>query len=136
MIKKYWGRLALAAFVFLLLASAYYTLRFTILAAGTERLSSVDTNDMAAHGELLFQTRGCAGCHTLYKADAHGDTGPNLDTRTQYPQDYLYTAIANPNSAIVPDCPEGACRADVMPPYAQILSEAQINALVSYIRDE
>src|SRR5262245_27299892 len=30
-------------------------------------------------GEKLFKSAGCAGCHTLRVADAHGQIGPDLD---------------------------------------------------------
>jgi len=30
-------------------------------------------------GKQVFETAGCAGCHTLNAANAHGNVGPNLD---------------------------------------------------------
>jgi mono/diheme cytochrome c family protein len=36
-------------------------------------------------GRVIFRTAGCAGCHTLAAAGAHGQIGPNLDTDTPRP---------------------------------------------------
>jgi mono/diheme cytochrome c family protein len=37
------------------------------------------------NGRVVFRTAGCAGCHTLAAAGAHGLIGPNLDTDTPRP---------------------------------------------------
>jgi mono/diheme cytochrome c family protein len=36
-------------------------------------------------GRVIFRTAGCASCHTLAAAGAHGLIGPNLDTDTPRP---------------------------------------------------
>ncbi len=36
-------------------------------------------NGDAAAGKAVFTSAGCAGCHTLADANAHGTVGPNLD---------------------------------------------------------
>jgi len=36
-------------------------------------------NGDATAGKAVFASAGCAGCHTLADANAHGTVGPNLD---------------------------------------------------------
>jgi mono/diheme cytochrome c family protein len=68
-------------------------------ACGTEELE-VASDDPGYEGAVLFAER-CSGCHTLEAAGAQGSAnralrnqGPNLDERTETPEDVLF-AIRN-----------------------------------------
>lgn len=119
-----------------LLVGFYFLTRYTLVAGVLESLQNADTSGEAAYGEVLFQTRGCAGCHGLEKAGANGDTGPNLTKLGQrMTEAEIRAAILTPNEIIAEACPEGACEANVMPEYGRILNEEQVAALVSYLQE-
>jgi mono/diheme cytochrome c family protein len=112
----------------------FFALEYTLVAQVREALVNPNTDDTIEYGRTLFQTRGCAGCHTLEKAGAMGDTGPNLsDISMQHDSAYIYQSIATPNAVIAAQCPEGPCEPDVMPAFGTILTPDQINALVAYL---
>jgi mono/diheme cytochrome c family protein len=118
------------------LGGFYFLTRYTLVAGALESLQNADTSGGATYGEVLFQTRGCAGCHTLEKAGANGDTGPNLTKLSQrMTEAEIRAAILMPNETIAEACPEGACEANVMPEYGRILNEEQVSALVSYLEE-
>ncbi len=74
---------------------------------------------------------------------AVGLLGPNLDNvgataGTRVPglsaSDYLHQSIIDPNAFIAPDCPLGACLANVMlPNLADILTPDEIDTIVAYL---
>ena len=86
-------------------------------------------------GTILFQERGCVGCHHL---DASGD-GPTLHglfgSPVQYPgsgtgivdESYLREAILNPSATVA-----NGFR-PVMPTFAGQLTEEQLQALIVYV---
>jgi mono/diheme cytochrome c family protein len=91
----------------------------------------------------VFTSAGCSSCHTLAAAGATGTIGPDLDTRLRSDcasaaskpirgatlQECIHTAITKPYAFI----PSGY-HAGIMPStFAQTLSSAQIQALVSYL---
>ncbi|MSO58608.1 MAG: c-type cytochrome [Thermoleophilia bacterium] len=45
----------------------------------TEKLPALVLTGVAASGEAIFGTQGCAACHALAAAGAIGTIGPNLD---------------------------------------------------------
>lgn len=47
--------------------------------APTEDLPALELKGDAAAGKQVFESAGCAACHTLSEADATGTVGPNLD---------------------------------------------------------
>jgi mono/diheme cytochrome c family protein len=128
-------KLALALVAVVVLAVAFYFgFRRTLIADVREALAAPDTTDTVAYGELLFQTRGCVGCHTLEKAGAMGDEGPDLTgLASRASREHIYQSIADPNAIIAAECPEGACQPNVMPNFGQILDTAQIEALTAYL---
>ena len=93
----------------------------------------------ARRGELLFETRGCSGCHFSVGGRS---TGPPLvgvagakvaltDGRTvTADQAYLTRSIAAPDSDVVAGYPGGVMAAIVD---QEGLTRAQIDALVAYI---
>jgi cytochrome c2 len=45
----------------------------------TPSVPSQSKGGNATAGKQVFQSAGCAGCHTLKDAGATGNVGPNLD---------------------------------------------------------
>jgi mono/diheme cytochrome c family protein len=90
----------------------------------------------ATSGEQIFTAAGCAACHTLGKAGASGNIGPNLDelaaqagNRTDAsPEEYTTEAILDPDAFTVDGFQPG-----VMPAYEGRLNEKQVQALVEYL---
>lgn len=90
----------------------------------------------AKTGEQIFTAAGCAACHTLSKAGANGNIGPNLDqlaaqagNRTDAsPEEYVTESILNPDAFTVQGFQPG-----VMPSYEGRLNEKQVQALVKYL---
>ncbi len=77
--------------------------------------SGTDANAAAI---TLFDSSGCAGCHTLSVADASGAVGPNLDT-TSLSKAEIEAQIRSGGGA--------------MPPYEGQLTDAQISSLADLI---
>ncbi len=105
--------------------------------------SSSSSASSTAEGKSVFTSAGCSSCHTLAAAGATGTIGPDLDARLRSDcasaaskpirgatlQECIHTAITKPYAFI----PSGY-HAGVMPStFAQTLSSAQIQALVSYL---
>jgi cytochrome c oxidase subunit 2 len=105
--------------------------------------SSSSSASSTAEGKAVFTSAGCSSCHTLAAAGATGTIGPDLDTRLRSDcasaaskpirgatlQECIHTAITKPYAFI----PSGY-HAGIMPStFAQTLSSAQIQALVSYL---
>ncbi len=74
-----------------------------------------DTNEAAI---ALFDSSGCAGCHTLSVADASGAVGPNLDT-TSLSKEEIEAQIRSGGGA--------------MPPFEGQLSDAEISSLAELV---
>jgi cytochrome c oxidase subunit 2 len=88
-------------------------------------------------GEAVFNgTSGCGGCHTLTKAGAKGNVGPDLDDISADAKaageslpDFVRESIVDPNKYIAKGYP-----ANVMPAtFGTSLSKKDLDALVSYI---
>jgi mono/diheme cytochrome c family protein len=89
----------------------------------------------ARSGEQIFTAAGCAGCHTLSKANANGTIGPNLDELAQAagerpgsPEDYVRESLLDPDAVTAEGFQSG-----VMPSYEGRLSDQQLQALVEYL---
>lgn len=116
-----------------LVVGGYFAFRRTLLASVQEAVINPDVNDPVAHGATLFQTRGCAGCHTLASAGAAGDEGPDLsDIGARHDADYIRESIQYPQAVIADGCAEMPCQ-PIMPDYGTILTPDQIDALVTYL---
>jgi mono/diheme cytochrome c family protein len=72
----------------------------------------------AAAGKAVFESAGCASCHTLADAGASGAVGPNLDE-------------AMPSQELVVDRVTNGMGA--MPSFSDQLSEAQIDDVAAYV---
>jgi mono/diheme cytochrome c family protein len=89
----------------------------------------------ARTGEQIFTAAGCAGCHTLAKANANGTVGPSLDDLAQAaegqdgsPEDFVRESILDPDAVVA----EGF-QAGVMQPFEGDLTDEQLQALVEYL---
>jgi mono/diheme cytochrome c family protein len=89
----------------------------------------------ARTGEQIFTAAGCAGCHTLAKANANGDIGPSLDDLAQVageqegsPEDYVRESLLDPDAVTAEGFQSG-----VMPSYEGRLSDEQLQTLVEYL---
>ena len=90
----------------------------------------------ATTGEQIFTAAGCAACHTLGKAGAKGNIGPNLDelaaqagNRTDLgAEEYVSESILDPDAFTVEGFQSG-----VMPAYKGRLNEKQVQTLVEYL---
>jgi len=108
---------------------------YSVLADVREQFVDTDTADQYAYGATLFQTRGCVFCHTLAAAAASGQVGPALDgIGNRADAAYIRTSIVAPNAVLAMGCPEGACEPNIMPPFGDVLDDAQIEALVIYLK--
>jgi len=86
----------------------------------------------AAAGKQLFASNGCGGCHTLADAGATGTVGPNLNKflKGKAPA-FIRTSIVDPNAYI-----EKGFAGGIMPQnFGKILTPAEINALVAYLKE-
>ncbi len=85
-------------------------------------------------GKTLFTEAAqpaCASCHTLKDAGSTGTTGPNLDEAIPKLDDaFIKQSIQDPDAKVT----EGF-QAGIMPRYGDTLSDAQVNALVKYLKE-
>jgi cytochrome c551/c552 len=89
----------------------------------------------ATSGEQIFTAGGCAGCHTLGKANATGTIGPSLDelaaTAGQQdgsPEEYVRESLLDPDAVTAEGFQPG-----VMPSYEGRLTDEQVQALTEYL---
>jgi cytochrome c2 len=89
----------------------------------------------ARTGEQIFTAGGCAGCHTLSKANASATIGPDLDDLAQAaaeqegsPEDFVRESILDPDAVTASGFQSG-----VMPSYDGRLSDEQVQELVKYL---
>jgi cytochrome c oxidase subunit 2 len=85
-------------------------------------------------GKTLFTEAAqpaCASCHTLKDAGSTGTTGPNLDEAIPKLDDaFIKQSIQDPDAKVT----EGY-QAGLMPKYGDTLSDAQVDALVKYLKE-
>jgi sulfur oxidation c-type cytochrome SoxX len=89
----------------------------------------------ATTGEQIFTAAGCAACHTLSKANATGNIGPNLDELAQAageqegsPEDFVRESVLDPDAVVAQGFQPG-----VMPSYEGRLTDEQVQALAEYL---
>jgi len=96
-----------------------------------------EAEDPVARGRIVYNERGCGGCHTIEGLSA-GIVGPNLSqvgavagTRVpdQSAEDYLRESILNPNAHVV----EGF-QPNIMPQnFGELISPEQLSDLVAFL---
>ena len=89
----------------------------------------------ATSGEQIFTAGGCAGCHTLAKANATGNIGPSLDElaataaeQDGSPEDFVIESVLDPDAVVADGFQPG-----VMPSYEGRLTDEQLQALAEYL---
>ena len=89
----------------------------------------------ATTGEQIFTAAGCGACHTLAKANASGNVGPNLDELAQAageqegtPEDYVRESVLDPDAVVAEGFQSG-----VMPSYEGRLNDEQLQTLAEYL---
>jgi mono/diheme cytochrome c family protein len=90
------------------------------------------TETAEVDGAALFDSEGCAGCHTLQAAGSSAEVGPNLDTElaNEDPQ-FIEESIVAPDAVIAKGFGEG-----IMPDsFGETMTSEQIQALVTYLVD-
>ena len=85
-----------------------------------------------ADGEALFESQGCAGCHTLKAAGATGTIGPDLDAELVGTDvSFIEESIVDPSAEVAKGFPDGT-----MPDnFGQTMSPEELDALVQFIAD-
>jgi mono/diheme cytochrome c family protein len=89
----------------------------------------------ATSGEQIFTAGGCAGCHTLAKANATGTIGPSLDDLAAVaeqqggsPEEFVRQSVLDPDAVVADGFQPG-----VMPSYEGRLTDEQVQALSEYL---
>jgi mono/diheme cytochrome c family protein len=89
----------------------------------------------ATSPEQIFTAAGCAGCHTLAKANASGTTGPSLDDLARSaaqadgsPEEYVRESMLDPDAVVAEGFQPG-----VMPSYEGRLTDEQLQTMVEYL---
>jgi len=97
--------------------------------SGGGELASADGKTIFNKGNAAGAT-ACSSCHTLGDAGANAQTGPNLDKVLAAKDDaFIRESIANPSAEIAKGYGDG-----IMPGnYKEVLSPAELDALVSYL---
>jgi cytochrome c oxidase subunit 2 len=94
---------------------------------------------LAVQGRNVYQLQGCAGCHSLDGVSGIGPSFKGLYNSTRNftngtsrvaDEDYLRESILQPASVIT------VGYNNVMPAYAGVLSDQQINALIEFIKEQ
>lgn len=103
-------------------------------------------------GKEVFLKNGCNACHMI-KGVANGNVGPDLSNLYQEadhwisspeyaasqgqattPEEYIRESIVNPAAFLTPECPQGPCQANLMPPnYSETIPADDLNKLVDYL---
>ncbi len=108
--------------------------------AGVKKEAAPGPVDLASRGKELYQSKGCAGCHstdgsTLVGPSWKGMYGSKVTVTTGGKQrevvagdDYIRRSEMEPNADIVAGFPP------VMPPQKGVLSEDDVKALIEYIK--
>jgi mono/diheme cytochrome c family protein len=81
-------------------------------------------------GKQVFESEGCAACHTLAEAGASGSVGPNLDEglKGKTPE-FIHESIVSPDAEIAPGYPPNVMPQD----YDSKLSDKQLADLVAFL---
>ena len=86
-------------------------------------LAGDDARPAAADGRAVSARMGCGGCHTLAAASAHGQIGPDLDTRL--PRHTAATLILDP--------PASPAFAQMPTDFGERMTRAELHALVAFL---
>ncbi len=110
-----------------------------VQAGNREVEDAIEQPATAERGEQLFQRTGCQGCHAVSESQTsksappmHGLFGSTRQfedgTTAIADEDYIRESLLDPNSKMVKGYERG------MPPFRGILSEAEIESIILYIK--
>jgi cytochrome c oxidase subunit II len=106
----------------------------TTSAAATTAQATTAAATTQANGAAIFKQQGCASCHALKAANAHGTIGPDLDKLPAYAKqagkplpEFVRESIVDPGAYIQPGFP------NAMPTTFKNLPKSQLDALVQYL---
>lgn len=93
--------------------------------------------------EEIILNSGCGACHSIGALGEKGKVGPDLSDIGAVAGErvpdlsataYLRQSILEPNVFIAPECPNGACLANIMPTdYASRLTASQIDIMIAFL---
>ena len=130
-ILKYTSYTMLSTLILLVIGVVLYSsFEYTLIAEVRESAAVIGVKDQdpLAYGKLLFETRGCSGCHSIAPGE-ESTLAPNLgDIASRESTEYLRESIDSPDAVIV-----DGFQAEVMPEFGKILDETQVIALVTYL---
>ncbi len=113
----------------------YSMFEYTLVPELRERVAGSAAKQGSELGALLFETRGCSGCHALGKLSS-ATFGPDLSLIAEMASaNEIRDSIANPDAKISENCPNGPCSAGLMPAFSDILDEHEIDALVTFLQE-
>jgi cytochrome c oxidase subunit II len=101
---------------------------FLLLSAGGDSSPPAASGPGDPAGRAVFARMGCGGCHALAAADAHGEIGPDLDSR-------LSSHTAASLRAAILDPPSSPAFAQMPRDFGERMSRAELDALVAFLRD-
>ncbi|MCS6774102.1 MAG: c-type cytochrome [Anaerolineae bacterium] len=122
------------------------------------RPTPVPLTEAQEAGKQVYLQAGCTACHAIRGVGTQGALGPSLNriytvaqeriADEKYkqaaqaagqpvattPEEYIRQSILYPNAYVVPQCPQGACVAGLMPQnYAQTIKPEDLDKLVDYL---
>ncbi len=126
-----WSGLSVA--VAIGLVALYTAFEYTLVPDIREGLAGAEAKDGVALGRLLFETRGCSGCHSLGSLSS-STIGPDLTgIATDASASEIAASIVDPDAEISTNCDGQPCPAGQMPRFGEILDEREIRALVDFL---
>jgi cytochrome c oxidase subunit 2 len=98
--------------------------------AGLDQPGEPEEETVAADGAALFESEGCAGCHTLQAAGSTAEVGPNLDTElADEDEAFIEESIVDPDAELAKGFGEG-----IMPQnFGETMTPDELKALVAYL---
>jgi mono/diheme cytochrome c family protein len=132
-IRKLLAGFVLSVIVAIGLISLYTLFEYTLVSDLRERIAGADAKDGVDLGGLLFDTRGCSGCHSLGSL-SNATIGPDLSTIADTASaGEIRASIVNPDAVISGNCLNQPCPVGLMPDFGEILDEREIDALVAFL---
>ncbi len=111
----------------------YIKIEYTLVPDVLELLSDIERDNSVAYGELLFQTRGCSGCHA-FGVHSQAAICPDLTgIASRRNLEDVRTSIVEPDLVIASGCSPAPCPKGLMPNYGDILNREQVEALLAFL---
>jgi len=127
-----WSGLSVA--VAIGLVALYTVFEYTLVPDIRESISGSKDMDGVALGGILFETRGCSGCHSLDGVSS-SNIGPDLTAiAVDASASEIAASIVDPDAEISMNCDGQPCPAGLMPRFGEILDEREIGALVEFLQ--